>query len=176
MENKTNKLIATNDELIKLFIDDLNYLIFENGTVWSRNNIGYKNFKQLNPGPDSRGYININYRNKKLALHRIIYACFCGQLDSNLVINHIDGNPLNNNSFNLELIPQSKNIEHMYRVLNRPVNTCQRKLDEIQIIELRGLRENGWTNAQLREKFGLSKAAVSYIVNYKTYKNFRKTS
>lgn len=66
-----------------------------------------------------RGYKTIRYKNKHLQLHRVIYRKFVGKLDATKEINHIDGNPGNNNYKNLELVTQGKNLEHSYRVLGR---------------------------------------------------------
>jgi predicted GIY-YIG superfamily endonuclease len=44
-------------------------------------------------------------------VHRIVWVLFNKQnLHGDLVINHIDGNPLNNNPLNLEAVPQKENI------------------------------------------------------------------
>ena len=53
-------------------------------------------------------------------VHRVIYAKFGGKLKNDLMINHIDGNPANNNINNLELVTNSVNQLHRYRILKKP--------------------------------------------------------
>ena len=59
-----------------------------------------------------------NPENKKrynYKLHRIVYMFFNGAICENLVINHIDGNKLNNKIDNLEAISQKQNIQHAFK-------------------------------------------------------------
>jgi len=41
--------------------------------------------------------------------------------------------------------------------------------------EIRKLSRDGASNRQLRERYGLAKATISYIVNFRTWKPFRAT-
>ena len=47
----------------------------------------------------------------------------------------------------------------------------RRKLTEGEVVELRDLRDQGWIYSDLCKKYDISKTAVSYIVNNKTYTN-----
>jgi len=49
---------------------------------------------------------------KDVFVHRIVGAAFLEDFDHNKVINHIDGNPLNNNLSNLECVTTRENICH----------------------------------------------------------------
>jgi hypothetical protein len=57
----------------------------------------------------SVGYWYVGLNNKVYRVHRVIYALFNETFDESLVINHIDGNKLNNNIVNLEAITQKEN-------------------------------------------------------------------
>lgn len=57
----------------------------------------------------SSGYDYINLNNSMYRAHRLIWQWHYGDIDDNLVINHIDGEPRNNKISNLEQITQSAN-------------------------------------------------------------------
>ena len=48
------------------------------------------------------------------SVHRLVYYLFGESYNTNLEINHIDGNKLNNNISNLELVTHSENIQHAW--------------------------------------------------------------
>lgn len=87
-----------------------NYLISNLGRVQSKK---YKNPILLRP--DIRcGYysvtLSLNGQTKHFLIHDLVYAAFCGSEDKgNKVIDHIDGNKLNNVYTNLRLITKSEN-------------------------------------------------------------------
>lgn len=54
--------------------------------------------------------------------HRLVYETFCGPIDQDLVINHIDGDKTNNQLDNLEMITKSENTLHGYYTLK----TCKK--------------------------------------------------
>lgn len=58
--------------------------------------------------------LSIDGKKKSYLAHRIIYEVFIGELQENYVINHKDGNKLNNNIDNLEQITESENVIHAY--------------------------------------------------------------
>jgi hypothetical protein len=60
---------------------------------------------------DSTGkeYYSVRVLGKSLLVHRIIWVLLNGKLSSNLVINHKDGNGLNNQISNLEAVTQAVN-------------------------------------------------------------------
>lgn len=56
-----------------------------------------------------KSYYVINFDSQKFYGHRILMMLLLGIFDQSLVVNHIDGNGLNNSVENLELCTQSKN-------------------------------------------------------------------
>lgn len=50
---------------------------------------------------------------KRYKVHRIIYELFHGKIDSGLVIDHVDGNPLNNTITNLREVTSKVNSRNM---------------------------------------------------------------
>lgn len=95
------------------------YYILPNGSMFS-----CKSKRFLKPDINELGYSRYTYyvkgkRIRKFA-HRLVYEHYCEDIKDNLVINHIDGNPLNNHISNLEAVSQQYNVEHS--IVNRRRN------------------------------------------------------
>jgi hypothetical protein len=125
------KSYASNDKYIEQFLADELYKVDVDGTVWTRKSTnGISLLKDGNwraiklnyhnsPASDY-SYAQIPYtvapgtRHKRnrvfLSLHRVIYRKFIGPLHPKLVVDHLDGDSLNNLPSNLELITQEENI------------------------------------------------------------------
>lgn len=58
---------------------------------------------------DKSGYDMIVINGKRYLTHRLIYSYFNGDLEDNFKIDHIDGNKLNNNIFNLRKVTVQEN-------------------------------------------------------------------
>lgn len=54
----------------------------------------------------------VNYKGKRWAIHRIIMLMQGFKLDNELVVDHIDGNPFNNNLSNLRILSQTHNAQN----------------------------------------------------------------
>jgi hypothetical protein len=71
--------------------------------------------KLLKPGINGRGYYVVNlYKNSKVKMfrvHKLVSIVFLNHTPNGyeIVVNHIDNNPLNNHVSNLELVPQRYN-------------------------------------------------------------------
>lgn len=61
---------------------------------------------------NSSGYLNTKLKNKHIPVHRIIAKLFLGEPEPGLVVNHKDGNKLNNRIENLEYVTIAENIKH----------------------------------------------------------------
>lgn len=87
----------------------------------------YQRWVYLTPYPNkvnsSRYYISLPDNKGKrhnLFVHRLVgFAFVNGNTEEHNVINHIDGNPLNNKSTNLEWVTSSENSIHAFRELKR---------------------------------------------------------
>ena len=74
-------------------------------------------------GTPSNGYISMRIRNNGIvfreSLHRLVATAFHGQHDD-LVVNHKDGDKMNNIPKNLEFVTYSQNTIHAYDTGLRP--------------------------------------------------------
>jgi hypothetical protein len=56
---------------------------------------------------------------KKVSVHRLVAIAFCDGYSDSAVVNHKDGNKLNNAAENLEWVSMAENNLHSFRVLKR---------------------------------------------------------
>ena len=93
------------------------YEVNENGIV--RN---VKSKKILKQRINQRGYYTIGYNDSEKGhsipkeVHRLVAETFLKDFDKFPVVNHIDGNKLNNNVTNLEMCTYSHNSKHAYNI------------------------------------------------------------
>ena len=96
-----------------------NSYVTPSGEVWGYHKLNgyYKRRTHLNVW----GYekVGIRYGKKPYicSVHRLVAETFLYNWDSNLEVNHIDGNKLNNNVTNLEMCTRQDNIKHMYKLI-----------------------------------------------------------
>lgn len=65
---------------------------------------------------------------RSVPVHRLVWQLHHGNIPEGRVINHKDGDPTNNRIENLEVVSQSENIQHSYRVLgHKPSQTALRE-------------------------------------------------
>lgn len=99
-------------EIWKDIKDYENYQVSNLGRVRSLNYLGCGKIKILSLF-NANGYnytrFSKNGKNKNFSVHRLVYQAFKGNLIDGLVIDHIDGNRLNNNPDNLQQISQRAN-------------------------------------------------------------------
>lgn len=87
--------------------------------------------RELKQWLNNEGYLCISINRKSQPLHRIMARAALGERPPGLVINHKDGNKLNNNPNNLEYCTQAYNIEHSikmgFHVSNNPIRSGRYK-------------------------------------------------
>ena len=78
---------------------------------------------------DSYGYGQVYIRDRIYKTHRVIYCLVSGKdLDSSLIIDHIDGDKSNNNMDNLRLTTLSENTRNIVWESVKPTNTGERAI------------------------------------------------
>lgn len=96
-------------------------------------------------------------------LHRLVMLAFVGP--SSLVVNHKDGNKLNNSLGNLEYVTRQENTHHAIYTLGVKRGHRPRRTNEEQDGQIRTLVAGGVSQQEIARRFGLSGTLVSKIVN-----------
>lgn len=162
--------IEYNNTLIKKFVESNKYIICPSGNIYTQKNNTKVGYIRHN------GYRYIDFKNKfgtytSLAVHRIIWYVYGDSpLSTELVINHKDGNKLNNCINNLEQVTQTENAIHKFKVLKMPAVIGNSKLTKVLADEIRKLHNSGWTYKMLMNKYNVGKTTISYVINNKIWK------
>lgn len=115
--------------------------------------------------------IRIDSKTKVCSIHRLVAKTFLPNPNNYKCVNHIDGNKENNAVNNLEWCNYSHNMKHAYRNGLR-VAKGRAKLSKSQVLEIRELcTSSGYTITKIADIFGVSKATISKIKNYKSWYN-----
>ena len=161
------------------------YFIDNDGNVFSNKLIGKskikRNFKQLKTKM-CNGYkiiqLHKDKKHKNCFIHRLVALTFIGQPSSpDLVVNHKDGNKLNNTPENLEWVTHRENSQHYWqnlatdRLIKKEENRLKKlKLQEekelnhkIICIETKQIFKN---QIEAATKFNVSKAHIYKCVNF----------
>jgi hypothetical protein len=174
------KIILLDCEIVKnLNIEEYkeNYLISNFGRCFS-----IKTGKEISQS-DISGYKKVNLYNnrinKQYHIHYLVYISFNDDYINTKVIDHIDGNKLNNNLNNLRLITQSDNVKNAYR---NNIKMYQQNIiqafnkDNILVKELNNIKEaytfiNHKNGTSINNCIkGIYKTAGNYIWKFKDNK------
>lgn len=140
-----------------------NYLIDENGNVY--NSITKKELKG-SIGENGYRYYRLSKNNKKKMFyaHRLVAETFLENLENLPVVNHIDGNKLNNNVNNLEWTTYSENTFHWQNnnnIQRRPIEYYQNDLPNEQWKEFKGYLISSKGRVRHKEKNNLLKPSIA---------------
>ena len=137
------------------------YEINQDGDVKSlhKHNYGYIMKQRIDRG----GYNTVRLAKPALKsstkyVHRLLGFAFIDNPQSKPMINHIDGNKLNNNISNLEWITHSENMKHAYSsglIISMP-DRCRKIIDNCSGVVFESIK----------------KAADYYLIPYSTCKNY----
>jgi len=90
------------------------YQITEDGRVWS-----VKTAMWLKGWINTGGYLQVDLKGRQKRymprIHRLVAEAFLPNSENKRVVNHKDGNKLNNTKDNLEWVSDSENITHAYK-------------------------------------------------------------
>jgi hypothetical protein len=171
-EKKQHKLTYKNDtNFLKLILSNY-YTITANGDIYLT-----KNMKKLKGEYTKDGYLRIyNEKYKKISAHRLIWMYHNKIIiPYGMEINHIDGNKLNNNIQNLEVVTPSQNIQHSIKIglKKTGVQSKKSKLTEKDVKKIRKLfSKKEKTIRQLALDFNVHKSTISDCIHGTTYVMF----
>lgn len=130
-----------------------------------------------------RGYRAASFfvkKGKKVTVlqHRLVYRCFVGAIPEKMTVNHRDGNKLNNEPSNLELLSVSDNTYHSLDTLGnryaaspftRGHLNVNSKLNPEEVISIRQAYSSGEGYRSLAKKYGISPISAYQVVKNKSY-------
>lgn len=102
--------------------------------------------KILKPSMTTTGYWKIELskdkKKKSKKIHRLIAKAFIPNTNNKPQINHIDGNPLNNNIDNLEWTTQKENVDHAIKVgLKKVLYIPKEELERLYVEEKKSAQD-----------------------------------
>lgn len=159
-------------KIIKGFED---YFISPEGTIFS---CKYgKSPTELKQGSDKHGYKMVRlYRNGDSCMkkvHRLVAQAYLEEYDENLQVNHKNGVKWDNCLENLEMVTSSENHRHAFKIGlkdQKGEKNNASKLSAYEVTMIRFLVEKAGINQKdIAKLFGVSKATVCNIINYKTW-------
>lgn len=134
-------------------------------TKSGKNNISNKKGKILKPRY-KRKYVEFVYydnNNDRVAsyIHRLVAEAFLDKVEGKDQVNHIDGNPLNNNLSNLEWVTPEENRNHARGM--GLLKSVKKKLTKCQVLDIYNKSHNGYTIKQLAETYDIGERHVIRI-------------
>jgi hypothetical protein len=144
--------------------------VFSDGAIFS-----FKKSRNLSHQICDRGYhrvmLTINKRQKFLLVHRLVCEAFLPEFDLSRQVNHKDGNKSNNHVSNLEMVTNSQNRDHAVKLglIAYGSKHGRAKISESDVLLIKKLKGTSSYRA-IGEKFGLSPASISRIINNQLWK------
>ena len=96
----------------------------ETGQVNVHSNSKHAKGRELSQNKSPEGYLRVKLNNKNISIHSLVAKFILGERPKDYVINHKDGNKLNNKASNLEYVTIAENIKHSVdtglHICNRP--------------------------------------------------------
>jgi hypothetical protein len=177
-EKFINEIYFNYNIMNKSFIKNYeNYFVTDDGRVFSTN-YHLKNItKELkfDYSGKSKKYRRVTLskdnKTKRFLVHRLVAEYFIDKKEGKNQINHIDGNPDNNNASNLEWVSQSENMKHAFKTGLQKPQRNPTKLNKEDVIKIFKLREQGMFYKDIAKKFNIHKDYVKKIISGKYWRD-----
>lgn len=101
-----------------------------------------------------------------LRVHRMVAAAFLG--DSDMEVNHKNGDKLDNRIENLEFVTRKQNAEHAahkIKTYRRGSGVPSSRLTEADIPKIWAMRERGDLLADIAQAFGVSVGCICFVLD-----------
>lgn len=135
----------------------------------------YLNFTSLRKGYKYVELYNDKLERKKFSIHRLIALHFIPNPNNYPMINHKDGNTLNNSIDNLEWCTASQNTRHAFDtgllVIRKGESCTQSKLTEQQVKDIHVLKHYGMKSKTISKIYGVSFSTICDIFQGRTWKS-----
>lgn len=113
------------------------------------------------------------------AVHRIVIETFTGPCPEGLIVNHIDGDKINNAHLNLEYVTYSENMQHAVRLgllinfaVTRGEESATAKITEAQAVVIKAAwHAGGETTRQISTRLVVPLYCVRNIAQGRTWKH-----
>lgn len=166
------------------------YEVNENGNVFSverivvsgKNKKCVRKFERKEKAQrrDKYGYFRVSLSKegkvKAISVHRIVAMTFI-EGNSNLTVNHIDGNKNNNHFSNLEFISASENTKHAHRIGIVPKGVqkvgTENKLSKLSEIQVKEIRKSDLSSRKLGNIYKVHHSVIQGIKNGTRYFNIK---
>lgn len=128
--------------------------------------------KILNQYKSNKGYLRVSLKGNKYLVHRLVMIAFFGIDTKNPIVNHKNGNPLDNRLINLEWCTHKENIQHAISInrVKRGEDNQNAKLKNKDVLEIVKLHVSKTMNQiQLARKYNVSKGTIHSILRGKSW-------
>lgn len=156
------------------------YYVTSIGDVFNTNYHSTKQTQQLkfDYSGKSKCYKRVTFckdgKTKRFLIHRLVALAFIDNPLNKPQVNHIDGNPSNNDMDNLEWCTQSENMKHAFRTGLQTPNITNAKLTKKNIFEIFEMRKLGLTHKEISLNFDVNRKCIGDVLNKKTWTNTTK--
>lgn len=133
---------------------------------------GYKRFVVFFSSDFIPTYRKSGLITKKLLSHRLVAEHFIPNPNNYPIINHIDGNPSNNHVSNLEWCTHGQNLKHAYKMERMSKKGDKNSIavfSNDDILSIRKLKEEGYSQNNIADRYSVSQSHISLIVNRKIW-------
>lgn len=116
----------------------------------------------VKPMLNNSGYYKLtnSFTKENCYIHREVAKLFIGNIPEGYIVNHIDGNKLNNSVYNLEIISQKDNIKHSTQILRHG----RVKLFNSDKINISNLLKEGIKISRIAELYGVHKSTMGKFI------------
>lgn len=159
------------EERWKLCTENENFMVSDRGRVMRITKMSSAEHGDILKGTvTGSGYRRVNFGNQFPMIHRLVANAFLNKPRGAEVVNHIDGDKLNNSVSNLEWITQRENVRHAHAkgLCMQGDRHHSAKLDAEKVRAIRILAKDMFY-AALSRIFSVNPTTVSDLVQGKTW-------